>query len=513
MTALEPSLDAFSAAYGKGGALVWTKRISDLETPVTALLKLGAEKPGVFLLESVQGGDWRGRYSIIGLKPDLIWRIKNGRAETSAGKFEESAFKPDKRPPLDSLRRLLKRSALDIPMSLPPPAAGLFGYLSYETVRLIERLPDAKDDPLGLPDALLVRPTIVAVFDNVASEITLVTPMRSTGRTSDPAKAYERARKRLEQALRALDRPLTKAPPAPPPAKSPPAPTSNTTHARYLDMVERCKTYARAGDVFQVVPSQRFTAPMKEPAFALYRALRRLNPSPFLFYLNFNGFSVVGSSPEILVRLRDGVVTVRPIAGTRPRGKTPAEDRALEAELLADPKERAEHLMLLDLGRNDVGRVARRGRPKGSNAMGAEAAQPNVRVTESFSVERYSHVMHIVSNVEGTIAEEKDVIDALLAGFPAGTVSGAPKVRAMEVINELEPHKRGIYGGGVGYFSAGGEMDTCIALRTGVVKDGALHVQAGGGVVLDSNPQLEFEETEHKARALFRAAAEAWRYA
>jgi anthranilate synthase component 1 len=364
-----------------------------------------------------------------------------------------------------------------------------------------------------MPDALLVRPTIVAVFDNVASEITLVTPVRPTGRARDPALAYERACKRLESALSALDRPIPKSGLAMPPAEPQPAPTSNIAPQRYRKIVERCKAYARAGDIFQVVPSQRFTAPLNESPFALYRALRRLNPSPFLFYLHFDGFAVVGSSPEILVRLRDGTVTIRPIAGTRPRGQTPAEDRMLEAELLADPKERAEHLMLLDLGRNDVGRVARRGRPKGANAAGAEAVQPNVRVTESFAVERYSHVMHIVSNVEGALAGGMDAIDALFAGFPAGTVSGAPKVRAMEIINELEPHKRGIYGGGVGYFSAGGEMDTCIALRTGVVKDGMLHVQAGGGIVLDSDPQLELEETEHKARALFRAAAEAWRYA
>jgi anthranilate synthase component 1 len=355
-----------------------------------------------------------------------------------------------------------------------------------------------------LPDALLMRPTIVAVFDNVASEIILVTPARA-GRTKDAAAAYEAARRRLDAALRALDRPAPRIGAQEPPHTPLAAPRSNTSPARYREIVEECKDYARRGDIFQVVPSQRFTAPLREPPFALYRALRRLNPSPFLFYLNFNGFAVVGSSPEILVRLREGVVTIRPIAGTRPRGKTPAEDRALEEELLADPKERAEHLMLLDLGRNDVGRVAQRGR-------GANDGKPNVRVTESFKVERYSHVMHIVSNVEGRIAPEHDVVDALFAGFPAGTVSGAPKVRAMEIINEMEPHARGVYGGGVGYFSAGGEMDACIALRTGVVKDGELHVQAGGGVVLDSDPQLELEETQHKAAALFRAAAEAWRY-
>ncbi|MGE3143570.1 MAG: anthranilate synthase component I family protein, partial [Hyphomonadaceae bacterium] len=362
------------------------------------------------------------------------------------------------------------------------------------------------------PEALLMRPTVVAVFDNVSSEITLVTPARR-GRARSAAAAYAAARKRLDSVLRLLDRPVPKPAAPAPPTAPPPEPQSNFTPAAYRAVVERCKAYARAGDLFQVVPSQRFSAPLKESAFSLYRSLRRLNPSPFLFYLNFNGYAVVGSSPEILVRLRDGTVTIRPIAGTRPRGKTPAEDAALEAELLADPKERSEHLMLLDLGRNDVGRVAKRGRAPGSNAASLDTpGSAHVRVTSSFGVERYSHVMHVVSNVEGDLAEGLDALDALFAGFPAGTVSGAPKVRAMEVINEMEPHKRGIYGGGVGYFSAGGEMDTCIALRTGVVKDGRLYVQAGGGVVLDSDPQLEFEETQHKSRALFRAAAEAWRY-
>jgi anthranilate synthase component 1 len=269
-------------------------------------------------------------------------------------------------------------------------------------------------------------------------------------------------------------------------------------------MVTQAKAYARAGDIFQVVPSQRFSAPFAAPPLALYRSLRRINPSPFLFYLNFEAFHLVGASPEILVRLRDGVVTVRPIAGTRRRGATPAEDKALEEELLADPKERAEHLMLLDLGRNDVGRVA---------ATARESNTGGVRVTQSFTVERYSHVMHIVSNVEGQIRPGLDAVDALFAGFPAGTVSGAPKIRAMQIIDELEAAKRGVYAGGVGYISAAGDIDTCIALRTAVLKDGAMHVQAGGGVVMDSDPAAELQETVDKARALFRAAEEAWRFA
>ncbi len=506
-----PSQGDFATAYESGGALVWSRRVSDLETPVSALLKLGADKPGSFLLESVQGGDFRGRYSIIGVKPDLVWRVKDGRAQTSRGGFSDAAFRPQREAPLNSLRKLLACSALGLPDDMPPMAAGLFGYLGYDMVRLMERLPDAAPDPTATPDALLVRPTIVAVFDNVTSEITLVTPARKRA-SQTTAQALAAAQTRLDRVWRALSRPLSRRT-APKVETATIQPKSNTSPDEYRAMVERCKAYTRAGDVFQVVPSQRFSAPFAAPAFALYRALRRLNPSPFLYYLNFADFCVVGSSPEILVRLRGETVTIRPIAGTRPRGATPAEDQALEQDLLADPKERAEHLMLVDLARNDLGRVAKRGGGSGgNNAAAAGAGSRHVRVTEAFTIERYSHVMHIVSNVEGELREGLAALDALMAGFPHGTVTGAPKVRAMEIINEVEKHKRGIYAGGVGYFGAGGDMDTCIALRTGIVKDGMLHVQAGGGVVLDSDAEAEFQETLHKSRALFRAASEAWRY-
>jgi anthranilate synthase component I len=508
--ALSPSPVEFAAAYAGGGGVAWTSRISDLETPVSALLKLGADKPGVFLLESVQGGDFRGRYSIIGLKPDLVWRVKDGRAEISRGGFDERSFRPRRDEPLKSLRKLLARSALNLPSTLPPMAAGLFGYLGYDMVRFIERLPDKAADPIGAPDALLMRPTVICVFDNVTSEITLVTPARPRAKQS-AAQAFDAARMRLDRVIRTLEKPL---PRRRTPEENQPTgePRSNTTPDAYRALVAKCKDYCRAGDIFQAVPSQRFSAPFAQTPFALYRALRRLNPSPFLYYLNFADFSVVGSSPEILVRLRGETVTIRPIAGTRPRGATPAEDLALEHELLDDPKERAEHLMLVDLARNDLGRVAKRGGGDGNLAATAAAGSRHVRVTEAFAIERYSHVMHIVSNVEGEIADGLGALDALLAGFPHGTVTGAPKIRAMEIINELEPHRRGIYAGGVGYFGAGGDMDTCIALRTAVVKDGTLHVQAGGGVVLDSDPEAELQETLHKSRALFRAAAEAWRY-
>jgi anthranilate synthase component 1 len=506
----QPSLLEFAELYARGGGVVWSRRVSDLETPVSALLKLGADRAGSFLLESVQGGDFRGRYSIIGLKPDLVWRVKNGRAETSRGGFADTSFRLQRDEPIKSLRKLLARSALDLPLDLPPMAAGVFGYLGYDMVRFMERLPAKAPDPLGTPDALLVRPTVIAVFDNVTSEITLVTPARQRA-GQGAAQAYKAAQTRLERTWRALARPLPRRP-TPTASHQDVAPRSNTTPEEYRGLVEKCKNYTRAGDIFQVVPSQRFSAPFTLPAFALYRSLRRLNPSPFLYYLNFGDFQVVGSSPEILVRKRGETITIRPIAGTRPRGTTPAEDHANEVELLADPKERAEHLMLVDLARNDLGRVAKRGGGDGNNAALAGAGSKHVRVTDSFVIERYSHVMHIVSNVEGELREGLSALDALIAGFPHGTVSGAPKVRAMEIINEVEKHKRGIYAGGVGYLGAGGDMDTCIALRTGIVKDGVLSVQAGGGVVLDSDPELELQETLHKSRALFRAAAEAWRY-
>jgi anthranilate synthase component I len=364
-------------------------------------------------------------------------------------------------------------------------SAGLFGYLGYDMIRLVEDLPQVNPDPLGLPDAELIRPSVVAVLDGVKGEVTVVAPAWVAGGLSARA-AYAQAAERVMDALRDLDR-------APSAARDlgETAPVgearSNFTHEGYKAAVEKAKEYIRAGDIFQVVPSQRWSQRFELPPFALYRSLRRTNPSPFMFFFNFGGFQVVGASPEILVRLRDGEVTIRPIAGTRKRGATPEEDKALELDLLADPKERAEHLMLLDLGRNDVGRVAKVG---------------TVRPTETFIIERYSHVMHIVSNVVGEIAEGEDALSALLAGLPAGTVSGAPKVRAMEIIDELEPEKRGVYGGGVGYFAANGEMDFCIALRTAVVKDGQLYIQAGGGVVYDSDPEAEYQETVNKSNAL-----------
>jgi anthranilate synthase component 1 len=492
---LFPDLAAFTQAHDQGrNQLVWTRLVADLDTPVSLMLKLAQARKDSFMLESVTGGEVRGRYSVIGMKPDLIWRCDGTRASINRdARFDPDAFRPDSRDPLASLRALLAESRIEMPEGLPSIAAGLFGYLGYDMVRLVERLPNINPDPLNLPDALLLRPTIVVVVDGVKGEVTVVSPAWAGSGQSARA-AYAQAAERVMDAVRDLDR----QPPAD--ARDPghdltPGPmVSNTSHERYLQMVETAKDYIRAGDIFQVVPSQRWAMAFALPPFALYRALRRTNPSPYMTWFNFGGFQIVGASPEILVRVKDGRVTIRPIAGTRPRGRTPAEDLALEQDLLADPKERAEHLMLLDLGRNDVGRVARIG-----------TVDPN----ERFIIERYSHVMHIVSNVEGVLHPDHDALSALLAGLPAGTVSGAPKVRAMEIIDELESEKRGIYGGGIGYFAANGDMDICIALRTGVVKDGTLFIQSGGGVVYDSNPEAEFQETVNKSKALVQAAREA----
>ncbi len=496
---IEPSENTFAERYNRGEPqVVWTTLVADLETPVSAFLKVGGGRPMSFLLESVEGGAVRGRHSIIGIEPDVIWRANGTKAEINrAARSKPDAFAPCPEQPLSALRALIAESRIDLPETLPPMAAGVFGYLGYDTVRLIEELPEPNPDPIGIPDAVMIRPTIVVVFDAVKDSITVVTPVRPE-RGIDAKVALTRATERLSSVVDALDRPLDKALAEFDEGPLDVPPVSNTTPAEYDAMVRKAKEYIAAGDIFQVVLAQRFEAPFTLPPFSLYRALRRTNPSPYLYFLDFGGFAVSGSSPEILVRVRDDRVEIRPLAGTRRRGDTPAEDKALEAELLADPKERAEHLMLLDLGRNDVGRVS---------AIGT------VKVTDQFFIERYSQVMHIVSNVEGRLDPKYDALDALAAGFPAGTTSGAPKVRAMEIIDELEKDKRGLYAGCVGYFSAAGEMDTCIVLRTALVKDGKMYVQAGAGIVADSDPVSEQQECVNKAKALFRAAEEARRFA
>jgi anthranilate synthase component 1 len=491
--------DEFAARYAEGKpTLVWTSLVSDLETPVSAMLKLADGRANSFLFESVEGGATRGRYSFIGMKPDLIWRCFGDKAEINRrARSEPNAFEPLPGGALQSLRALIEECRVDTPAPLPPMAAGLFGYAGYGMVGLVEKLPDANPDTLGIPDGLFLRPTVVCIFDNIADRVTMVTPVWPD--KDLPARtAYDLARERLADVLADFERNLPHRREAAEVTQELPEPTTNMTREECLAMVETAKEYIRAGEIFQVVPSMRLSVPFRLPPFALYRALRRLNPSPFLFFLDFGSFSVVGSSPEILVRLRDGVVNIRPLAGTRRRGATQEEDKRLAEELLADPKELAEHLMLLDLARNDVGRVAEIG---------------SVKVTEQMVIERYSHVMHICSHVEGRIDPRHGAIDALLAGFPAGTLSGAPKVRAMEIIDELEPERRNLYGGAIGYFAGDGSMDTCIVLRTALVKDGTMVVQAGCGVVADSNPASEYQEILDKSRALFRAAEEAVRFA
>jgi anthranilate synthase component 1 len=488
---------AAASALAQGRpALVWRKLIADTETPVGAALKLMEPGRGDFLLESVEGGEVRGRYSLLGIDPDLVFRAEGREAEINRNwQHDRGAFTSLADSSLAALRSLVAACRIDVPEGLPKSLACLVGYFGYETIGLVERLPRAPESALQLPDMLFVRPTVVLVFDRLSDELIAVAPIWPG--SGAPAEQVASAADRIDAALRRLQSPVPPEPrlPAALPAERNPV----MAPADYARMVGRAKDFIEAGDVFQVVLAQRFTTPFPLPPAALYRALRRINPSPFLYFLDLPGFALIGSSPEILVRIRDGEVTIRPIAGTRPRGANEAEDRANAASLLADPKERAEHLMLLDLGRNDVGRVAAAG---------------TVKVTESYTVERYSHVMHIVSNVVGRLDTTRaDSVDALFAGFPAGTVSGAPKVRACEIIAELEPETRGAYAGGVGYFAPDGSVDSCIVLRTGVLKDGVLHVQAGAGIVADSNPEYEQRECEAKAGALFAAAREALRVA
>lgn len=496
MTSTRPeNWTAAAEALSSGrSSVIWRKLVADTETPVGAAVKLIEEGRGDFLLESVEGGEVRGRYSLLGLDPDLVFRATAASAEVNRNwRDDRAAFAPLPGDSLAELRKLVSECRIDVPQELPPVLSCLVGYFGYETYGLVEKLPRPAENPLTLPDMLFVRPALVLIFDRLTDALWCVAPVWPGSGTH----ALEQAEERIDAALGRLARTVpgvvcdaSLAEPVLQPTMAP---------GQYRDMAMRAKGYIEAGDIFQVVLAQRFTCPFTLPPLSLYRALRRVNPSPFLYFLDLPGFALTGSSPEILVRVRDGEVTIRPIAGTRPRGATPEEDRTNEVNLLADPKERAEHLMLLDLGRNDVGRVAQAG---------------SVKVTESYTIERYSHVMHIVSNVVGRLdAKNHDAIDAVFAGFPAGTVSGAPKVRACEIIAELEPETRGAYAGGVGYFAPDGNLDSCIVLRTGVVKDGVLHVQAGAGIVADSDPAYEQRECEAKAGALIAAAREAVRVA
>lgn len=470
------------AAAGYNRVPVVLETFADLDTPLSIYLKL-ANQPYSYLLESVVGGERFGRYSFIGLSAGTRIEVRGHDCTEIQGGRETLSEKTDD--PLAFVEKYLQRFRVATDPRLPRFCGGLVGYFGYDTVRYVEkRLADAqKRDELGTPDILLLVSEEIAIVDNLSGKLSLVV-------YAEPGKAgaWAAARARLAELLAKLRAPVSL--PESAPVASEPA-VSGFGQAAYHKAVERAKKYIFEGDIMQVVPSQRMSKPFHASPLSLYRALRALNPSPYMFCFNFGDFHVVGASPEILARLEGDVVTVRPIAGTRRRGATPEEDAALADELLADAKERAEHIMLVDLGRNDAGRVAQTG---------------SVRVTEQMVIERYSHVMHIVSSVEAKLKPGLGAIDVLRATFPAGTVSGAPKVRAMEIIDELEPVKRGIYAGAVGYLGFHGNMDVAIALRTAVIKDGRLHVQAGGGVVADSDPEAEWQETQNKARALLRAA-------
>ena len=426
---LTPEFTTFEKEYKSGrNQVVYSKLTSDLDTPVSIMLKLAGAKKNSFILESVTGGEIRGRYSIIGMDPDLIWKCEEEQSFLSSG---DSVFKPISGQPLSVFRDLLQQSVINLPKELPQSSAGLFGYFGYDMVRHVENLPNLNKDTIGLPDAMFIRPSIIAVLDGVKGEVILVAPVFYEPKV-DEKEAFKKAKEKISSAILELKKQTITDRNLGTPGEME-EPTSNFTKDEYKAAVNKAKNYINNGDIFQVVPSQRWTQNFSYSPFSLYRSLRRTNPSPFMFYFNFGEFQVIGASPEILVRVFGKEVTVRPIAGTRPRGKTPEEDKQLEEDLLADKKELAEHLMLLDLGRNDVGRVAKIG---------------SVKPTEQFVIERYSHVMHIVSNVVGQLSDEHDAVSAFFAGMPAGTVSGAPKVRAMEIIDELEPEKRGVYGSG-----------------------------------------------------------------
>ena len=492
---LFPAFEDFAEKFAAGESqVVYAPLAADLDTPVSLMLKLADAGEYSFVLESVTGGEVRGRYSIVGLKPDLVWKCQGGTVEINAAVQDDpDGWESDTLDPLDSLRSVIKRSRIDLPPSLPASSAGLYGYLGYDMVRLVEDLPDVNEDRIGVPDSILIRPSVVAVLDGVKGEVTVVSPAWPD-RGLSARDAYTQAAERVMDAVRILEQQPRQGNRGLGDLASPFPAVASMSRDDYCDLVERAKEYIRAGDIFQVVLGLSWRQQFELPPFSFYRALRRTNPSPFMFFFNFGEFQVIGASPEILVRVFDRKITIRPIAGTRPRGDSPEQDLDLAEELLADEKERAEHLMLLDLGRNDVGCVSKIG---------------SVRPTEQFIVERYSHVMHIVSNVVGELAHKHDSLSALIAGLPAGTVSGAPKIRAMEIIDELEQEKRGVYGGGVGYFSANGDMDMCIALRTAVLKGTELIVQAGGGIVFDSDPDSEWQEAMNKSEALKKASRDA----
>jgi anthranilate synthase component I len=482
-----PSFDEYRKLASQGNLVpVYAEILSDFDTPVSAFARL-ADAEYAFLLESVEGGEKWGRYSFLSAEPRIIFRCRGRRAEIIRGSRAEviEGFKDG----LEPLRDLMKKFQPVTLPGLPRFAGGAVGYIAYDMVRDFERLPEDTDDELSVYDAHFMITDTLVIFDNVRHTMKIVINTYLEP-DDDLQENYDEAVVRIHELIARLQEPVT-----PPPVKvyeSALSYHSNFTRDQYLDVVKKCKEYIRQGDVIQVVPSQRFRAPAKVDPFVLYRALRRVNPSPYLFYLKLGAETLIGSSPEVLIRVEGDQAELRPIAGTRPRGKDPDDDAFLEADLKGDPKEMAEHIMLVDLGRNDLGRVCATG---------------TVAVTELGIVERYSHVMHLVSNVRGQVKPGLDAYDVFRASFPAGTLTGAPKIRAMEIIEEVEPTRRGCYGGAVGYFSFTGNMDVCIAIRTILLKDSMLNLQAGGGIVADSIPENEYQETVNKAQALMKAVA------
>lgn len=488
-----------SALEKQGSALLFKKISADIITPVLASLKISAQKEfsqAHFLFESAEKGNNKGRFSVIGFMPDIAWKCEGEKSFINSD-FSQNPqnFIEEKGDALANLRQLIKKSQIDWThvnrdFTMPSIASGIFGYMSYDMIRLMEKIPDNNlPDDLKIPDSIFIRPQIVILFDNFFDCAFICTPV-FTDNSGDKKNLFSEAQKKISLVEEILKQPLTTTN-----IKGKPKFefSSNCSENEYCSMVEKSKKYIADGDIFQVLPSQRFTADFDQKnisEFSFYRALRSVNPSPFLFFLKFPEFALTGSSPEIMVSLKNKKVTIRPLAGTRKRGKNSAEDKKIAAELLKDEKEIAEHLMLIDLGRHDVGRVAKEG---------------SVAVTEKMTIENYSHVMHISSNVEGVLRDELDAVDALISGFPAGTVSGAPKIRAMEIIEEIEKVKRSFYAGTVGYFASNGDMETCITLRSALIKDNKIHLQAGAGVVFDSDPKSEYQECISKAQALMKA--------
>ena len=483
---IRPAFDEFQELARQGNVIPVVKEIlADMETPVSAYQKIRNSGRYSFLLESVEGGEKIARYSFLGADPFRIFRSKGDRIRVREGRDGKTETRQGD--PLDALRRLFEQYQPVRIVGLPRFTGGAVGVMGYDAVRLVEALPDKTTDDLGLDDMVWMFFDTILAFDNVSHKILLISNVYTDEHEGDLRAQYEGARRKIGELERLLWRPVD---PLPSRGEGSCRLASNTKKDVFMESVRRAKEYISAGDVIQVVLSQRFETEISVESFDIYRMLRIVNPSPYMFHMAMDGLDVVGASPELMVRMEDGTIEVRPIAGTRMRGETEAEDQRLAEELLADEKERAEHIMLVDLGRNDVGRVSLPG---------------SVEVTELMKIERYSHVMHIVSNVRGKVRAGVDALDGLLACFPAGTVSGAPKIRAMEIVDELEPTRRGVYAGAVGYFDFSGNLDSCIAIRTIVVKDGKAYVQAGAGIVADSDPEREFEETVHKAKAMVRA--------